>query len=704
MKKIAAILLISLLAGGCVYFNTFYHAKTFFNEAESSRKKEKRDTARGAELTSYQNAIKKCSKVLSEYPGSKYEDDALFIIGKSFYYLGDFSKAERKFRELLASYPQSKFAEESRFFLGKSRYQMENYILAAEIFEQFLGGEKKSKWRPEALYLMGDLYYEQERYKDAIAYYQDFVKAYKSDFRAPDAQMRIGQIYFELEHFDSAAVAFGKAAKSLENENDKFDAFYQQGVSLYWQDSLSAGRKLFKALAENKLYENHLAKIRLRLAEGEYLSGEPEMAIRNFDEITSDYENSPDEAEAYYNMGIIIQQEFDDLETAKEMFDRAARVPKGGEYKQLALEKSANIAKAEEYYGNLNSDELELVVQNQFLLAELNRLTLNRPDSALQEYLALVENYPGSDLAPRSLLAAGWLYENQYHDTLKAIETYRKVIHEYPYSDEYQDALKLLSLEGSQYDSLYAQKQYHLAEEQLLDEDNPDSAMVLLKSFKHRYRDSHLLPKAELAMAKIELMRFAPKPAPPGDSTFVDSSMIWVFHELGKKYAGTAVGEEANRLASGTTKEKPKPRRQQQQQQQEQSDTSAAQGVEEPESEWDDTLTAAQIEELKIQKILEELPLAPEIPTVEPEFEYPYSAYGDPFEGKIMTKIKIEFDGRVTEVELIKPSGQEDIDKEVERVLLLTEFDPMEIEPLNIGGYFIYYHQVTPPENIRRRE
>ena len=114
------------------------------------------------------------------------------------------------------------------------------------------------------------------------------------------------------------------------------------------------------------------------------------------------------------------------------------------------------------------SDSADNIDDNRFLLAELYRTTLNQPDSALSEYKALVEEFPGSELAPRALIAIGWLYENQYHDTTSAKEYYQKILDQYPLSDEYGQAIKLLGLQDTESDSLYADKLYELAEEQYL--------------------------------------------------------------------------------------------------------------------------------------------------------------------------------------------------------------------------------------------
>lgn len=702
MKRLTLLILAAMLLSGCVYYNTFYHAKKFFNDAESSRKKDDRDEANGGERQNYEKAIKKSSKVLAEYPGSKYEDDALFVIGKSFYYIGDYPKAERKFRELLSSYPDSKYAAESRFFLGKSRYKLENYQLAVETLKRVVEQGKNSSWRAEALLLLGQIHTEQEHYDQAEADFSRFIEDFKSDKRLSQAYLNLGELFAGQDRYDTAAVLFGKAAAATEDPEAKYTALHQEGSADYEIDSVAAGTAIFAELQENPDYKNHLGEILLRLAEGHYLQGDWETAIRQFDEITSDYKGQPEEIEAYYMMGVIIQDDLDDIETAKEMFDWAARGRAQSEYRPLAMARSANIAKVTEYRDNLSSDQLDAAIDSRFKLAELYRETLNRPDSALREYQSLVEEYPGSEEAPKALLAIGWLYENAYHDTAQARDVYREVLEEYPYTDEYGSALELLGNTGNSYDTLTARKLYHLAENEYLDRNDLDSARQLFTDFKYRYPDSKLLPKAEFALANIAQRTYVPRKAPPGDSTFVDSTMYKIFARLGQRYAGTPIGDEATRLATGQPKEKPRQQRpqqqQQQQQQQQESDTLLANADLEDLPPGADTLSPAQIEELKLQKIIEELPLLDKDPTVSPEFNYPISAYGDRFEGRVMAKIKIEFDGKVTDVELLKPSNVDEIDREVERVLLETEFNPMEIDPLDIGGYFLYYYQVKLPD------
>ena len=96
-----------LLISGCVYYNTFFLAKKNFKEAESARKEAGQEIVKGGASSKYQKTIEKASIILEFHPNSKYVDDALYLIGRSFYHQGQFSKAETKFRELLVTYPES---------------------------------------------------------------------------------------------------------------------------------------------------------------------------------------------------------------------------------------------------------------------------------------------------------------------------------------------------------------------------------------------------------------------------------------------------------------------------------------------------------------------------------------------------------------------------------------------------------------------
>ncbi len=898
--RLLLIAMIGLSASGCVYFNTFYLARKNFNQAESARKKDKRDKASGSELKGYQEAIRKCSKVLSESPNSSWVDDALFIIGKSYYYLGAYDKSERQFRDLLSSFPDSKYAEESRFFLGKARYQLENYSLAREIFTEYLEASKNNDFRAEATYLMAEMARSEERFDEAIDLYSQFSDRYKSDFRRPEVQFKIGELQFQKEQYAAAERSFALAADLANEPKSRLNAAYEQGRSLYALDSVAAGLALFERLRDDQKDSVYLGNILLRIAEGMNLQGEEREAILLYDDIAVNFAKRIESAEAYYRLGEIAQEQWGDLITAKEMYLLASKEQRGDTWRAQALEKVSDISRVETYLASMASDTTEAAVTNRFLLAEMYRTDLGRPDSALAEYKVIVDQYASSEVAPRALLAIGWLYESHYGDTAQAQSYYQQVIDKYPQSDAVQQALDLLDLEGAEPFALYPDKIYAMAEQQYFDLRDLDSARSLFSRLVDDYPQSRYVPQAEFAIARIDLERFIPdnkiikpsvtapvaadttkvpsdssgaslltphdsakpaqsapesdtsssspasadslKPSPvpsdtlapidinqlpayvnptdslirpsevlgrnrnrvdqdsatitardslkvagdtlavdstahqrvldaitngksapsaadkpkPGavvdstvvtpqtakdsllalaksdapsgppkvpagkdstgqvanqkpvtpvvqaDTILVDSTMIWRFLELAEKYAGTPIGDEAARLAQGEVRAKPRPQQQQQPQQPQETaakDTAAA--IDSSFAEPLDTLTQARLEEMRLQEEYDRWPLMEYKPTNEIEFKYPVEAAPSKFEGRVVVKIKIEFDGKVSDVQFLKGSKIASIDLEVDRVLRLTEFDPLRIDPLKIGNYFIYNYEIRLPEEYR---
>ena len=58
---------------------------------------------------------------------SSYVDDALMILGKSFYYQKNYLKARRKFEELISTQPESDYILEATLWIGKCDMRLKNY-------------------------------------------------------------------------------------------------------------------------------------------------------------------------------------------------------------------------------------------------------------------------------------------------------------------------------------------------------------------------------------------------------------------------------------------------------------------------------------------------------------------------------------------------------------------------------------------------
>ena len=200
------------------YFNTYYNASRLFDEAvleiETTEKSQRskglppqKEISQGArqKLTT---VIEKCSKLLQYHPNSKWVDDALMLIGKSYFYQGDYLKGERKFAELMSQFPNSGRFLEARVWLGKSFKRSNEFEPATRelsaVAEAAVAASEKAI-AAEAYLALGEMYAERKSYDEAIKAYQGLIDRVDFDELKAEAQFRLAQLYETAEDYTKAA-------------------------------------------------------------------------------------------------------------------------------------------------------------------------------------------------------------------------------------------------------------------------------------------------------------------------------------------------------------------------------------------------------------------------------------------------------------------------------------------------------------------
>ena len=111
-----------LFVSGCsvwdnftTYFNLYFNTASLFEDAENEILTQKRDlfsneplVISGNARTSLTKVIEKSSKLLQFYSNSSYVDEALMMLGKSFFYQSDYQKSKRNLKSCLLQIPMTK--------------------------------------------------------------------------------------------------------------------------------------------------------------------------------------------------------------------------------------------------------------------------------------------------------------------------------------------------------------------------------------------------------------------------------------------------------------------------------------------------------------------------------------------------------------------------------------------------------------------
>ena len=158
------------------YYNKFYNARQAFEKGAKAVRETDRPVDRGRYLSvfpapeqrtgqsAFESAIQKSADVLREHPDSKWVDDALLIIGKSYYYQQNYVGAAQKFREVLAL--EAARETEARFWLARTLFTSGSISEAAEVL---LAGEEGADdpWTAQMQLVQGELLVRQEQWPEA---------------------------------------------------------------------------------------------------------------------------------------------------------------------------------------------------------------------------------------------------------------------------------------------------------------------------------------------------------------------------------------------------------------------------------------------------------------------------------------------------------------------------------------------------------
>ncbi len=452
----------------CIYFNTFHNIRKNFNTAQKSRDKDGRDKARGGEIKKYSDAIAKASRILERHPTSSWVDDALYIIGASYYYLGDFDKSARKFKELFANYPESEYLDRSRILLAKAKLQLKEETESIVLFEEIFASGKNREMKAEAARSLGYYYFENKEFDKADGYFQSLIDSLGDS----DDRLR-AYIFMADGNFDRFMFrpAFENYDEALDEDPDTLQYYhlqYRMAECEYFLGQLGSGLDRIQKLADNELYYDSLAALHLKIAEGYEWDGDMEAAIDIYDKITIEAEGKNEAAIAFYELGLIHQYDLEDYSKAQDYYAKARGAKRRSSIYEDATKRASKLALLEQYNrsaltsdtedssATLTSAEIDQMGENQFLLGELFYFDLEKPDSAAHAYQLLIEKYPTSRFAPRALLSLSYIQRRDFYDTVSSDSLLRLVLTDYAHYDEAENVINLLGLAGTVADSGYA--------------------------------------------------------------------------------------------------------------------------------------------------------------------------------------------------------------------------------------------------------
>lgn len=487
MARFALCLAIPIAAASCVYYNTFFMAKKSFNAAEASVARSQSDRVPVDATNNYEVTIAQCRKVLLRHPKSRWADDAVYLMGASYYGKGDYDSALIRLNQFVQMYPKSKRRPDALFLSGMAQIKRHNYGEGQTAFDQVLREYPRFPRRDEIYFAVAEGAASRRDTPAAIRGYESIVRDLPKSRRMEDALRRIGEIYFDSGKLDSASIAFGRMLTLSRDSHKRAEAAVLQARTLIRLERPEEALKLVRESiprddqavggtgidrppdqsydANNQVnYRNpddyqvptsqpsdDIPRLRLQEAAALNKMGRPGEALETLRAILSRYGTSSYAIEAQFQIGYTYETILDSLEAARAAYEKVAQLPGRSVFRDQASQRAQAVRSFITLQKQAQTEDAAEESRAAAALRIAESLLLDRglAKEAAEQYRKLESDFPKSRAAARAGYALAYIRWKEEKDSLGAQQEFRELVARYPDSPQARGAIKLLVSQGA---------------------------------------------------------------------------------------------------------------------------------------------------------------------------------------------------------------------------------------------------------------
>ncbi|MEJ2104740.1 MAG: tetratricopeptide repeat protein, partial [Ignavibacteriaceae bacterium] len=370
-KRIYLFLFFLLVIPGCslwenftTYFNLYYNADDLFNKCENQIKEQEKDlftteppAITGNVTTDLQKVIEKCSNILQFSPNSAYVDDALMMLGKSFYYQKSYLKSKKKFEELIATQPESNYLEEADLWIGKCDMRLRNFTEGLAKLDEV----RKKAVEEGNDEILQDAFIEEIVYRKtiddisgAIELANEFLDASENDEIKADVWYEVGNLNVEIGELDNAVTAYRNVFEYSPDFDLEVSSKLKLGIALRETDHADEALLIFDDMKSEDKYSDKYSDIDLQLGITQASLGNYEEAVDQLMMVDTTYKNTPNSGAAKYELASVYQHGLMRLDSAAAYYKKAATSSLPKEYIDPAKDRNALFTRYTSFRNNLN--------------------------------------------------------------------------------------------------------------------------------------------------------------------------------------------------------------------------------------------------------------------------------------------------------------------------------------------------------------
>lgn len=471
------------------YFNIYYNANRLFNEAESELLKQQKDIfttkviAPGGNITNkFVQVIEKCSKILQFHQNSSFVDDALMMIGKSYYYQREYPSAIRKFSELITNFPNSKYYLEAQLWIARSYAQTVEIDRALRLLNEVYLQAKDRKNREimsDASLEILKIYFKRNDFEEIINVGNEFVKISKDKNAVAQVYLLMGSAYARINQLEKALESYSQVKKFTNDYYFRFKSQLELAKILREQKKFDEAEKVLLSIYSEQLYEEYKDFIELEFAYLYLSKKDTSKALDYFVKVDTSYSTKETGGIAQFEIANYLENILGNLDSAKYYYDKSLRAQISEDLRKSAQFKSQLLARYKSIWTNIKNYE-----------RQIQTLRIFPHDSTYQKYQEI--EIDSSMLDDPAYLAdiQEYLEEKRKADSLYLVKLSEDSL-------RYQTNLK----NADSLEVVVARLKFDLATLFMIDYQKPDSAYVYLKEIVEKFPDKDFSERSFYALA-----------------------------------------------------------------------------------------------------------------------------------------------------------------------------------------------------------
>ena len=376
--KLLVLSFLLLIASGCsvwdnftTYFNLYFNTATLFEDAELEILSQKRDLFSNDPLIIPGNAkaslvkvVEKSSKLLQFYSTSAYVDEALMMLGKSFYYQNNYQKSNRKFEELLATnIDDDELITEANLWMAKNSFELREITRALELIEQVRakGIEEGYNLIIKESYVHEIKYRLREKdYTKAISLATEFAEVYNDDLIRAQIYYELGNLYTLIGEKENAITAYEKVFDYSPDFDLEVSTTIKYANALRNAGQTQKALEVFEDIRTEDKFSNSYNEIDFEIGKTLVELGEYNQALEQFRMVDTTYKNTPFSSASNFEMGELYRAKFLNYDSAGYYFSKSAVSNPPKEYVDKAKSNNLLFAKYSKLRNEINKFDKQL--------------------------------------------------------------------------------------------------------------------------------------------------------------------------------------------------------------------------------------------------------------------------------------------------------------------------------------------------------